>query len=391
MRDFAGAANSADGRSRSLTVVDGGATRAESVRAADGGAAGGHERRPGPRRRPGADHPNRSSTGCAAALAAGAVAVIPVMPVVDTVKTVDADHRRRTPPSRPEGGHRTAPRETCGRCRRRRASTSRRCRGPTKAAGRLRRRAGRRPSPTTPCWWNCCGVPVYAVRGASQSLKITTPLDLILAEGLLEGPPRRTLGGRLSMAEPASAGTRSRAPESVSTSTPTPPRTRPSRCGSAACCGKANAALPATPTAIRWRTPPPTRCSPPAESATWARTSAPTGPEYAGASGVTLLAEAARIVRAAGFRDRQHRRAVRGQPAQVRPAPGGIPGVLSAAAGAPVSVATTSDGLGFTAGRGDRGATAVVGLGPHRPGSDRVPWSPCPAGPGATATGRRAG
>jgi 2-C-methyl-D-erythritol 4-phosphate cytidylyltransferase len=32
------------------------------------------------------------------------------------------------------------------------------------------------------------GVPVHAVRGASQSLKITTPLDLILAEGLLEGP-----------------------------------------------------------------------------------------------------------------------------------------------------------------------------------------------------------
>jgi 2-C-methyl-D-erythritol 4-phosphate cytidylyltransferase len=32
------------------------------------------------------------------------------------------------------------------------------------------------------------GVPVHAVRGASQSLKITTPLDLVLAEGLLEGP-----------------------------------------------------------------------------------------------------------------------------------------------------------------------------------------------------------
>jgi len=32
------------------------------------------------------------------------------------------------------------------------------------------------------------GIPVHAVRGASQSLKITTPLDLILAEGLLEGP-----------------------------------------------------------------------------------------------------------------------------------------------------------------------------------------------------------
>jgi 2-C-methyl-D-erythritol 4-phosphate cytidylyltransferase len=32
------------------------------------------------------------------------------------------------------------------------------------------------------------GTPVHAVRGSSQSLKITTPLDLILAEGLLEGP-----------------------------------------------------------------------------------------------------------------------------------------------------------------------------------------------------------
>ena len=32
------------------------------------------------------------------------------------------------------------------------------------------------------------GIPVHVVRGSTQSLKITTPLDLILAEGLLEGP-----------------------------------------------------------------------------------------------------------------------------------------------------------------------------------------------------------
>jgi 2-C-methyl-D-erythritol 4-phosphate cytidylyltransferase len=32
------------------------------------------------------------------------------------------------------------------------------------------------------------GTQVFAVRGSTQSLKITTPLDLILAEGLLEGP-----------------------------------------------------------------------------------------------------------------------------------------------------------------------------------------------------------
>jgi 2-C-methyl-D-erythritol 4-phosphate cytidylyltransferase len=32
------------------------------------------------------------------------------------------------------------------------------------------------------------GTAVHAVRGSTQSLKITTPLDLIFAEGLLEGP-----------------------------------------------------------------------------------------------------------------------------------------------------------------------------------------------------------
>jgi 2-C-methyl-D-erythritol 4-phosphate cytidylyltransferase len=32
------------------------------------------------------------------------------------------------------------------------------------------------------------GIPVHVVRGSTQSLKITTPLDLIFAEGLLEGP-----------------------------------------------------------------------------------------------------------------------------------------------------------------------------------------------------------
>ena len=32
------------------------------------------------------------------------------------------------------------------------------------------------------------GIPVHVVRGSTQALKITTPLDLIFAEGLLEGP-----------------------------------------------------------------------------------------------------------------------------------------------------------------------------------------------------------
>lgn len=82
-------------------------------------------------------------------------------------------------------------------------------------------------------------------------------------------------------------------------------------------------------------------------------------PEFASASGVTLLAEAARIVRAAGFEIGN----VAVQFVATRPKFGPrreeSQRVLSEAAGAPISVtATTSDGLGFT-GRGE-GISAVA-------------------------------
>jgi 2-C-methyl-D-erythritol 2,4-cyclodiphosphate synthase len=82
-------------------------------------------------------------------------------------------------------------------------------------------------------------------------------------------------------------------------------------------------------------------------------------PEFAGASGVTLLTEAARIVRAAGFEIGNVAVQFVANRPKFGPRRQESQDVLSAAAGAPVSVtATTSDGLGF-AGRGE-GISAVA-------------------------------
>ncbi len=82
-------------------------------------------------------------------------------------------------------------------------------------------------------------------------------------------------------------------------------------------------------------------------------------PEWAGASGVTLLTEAARIVRAAGFRIGNVAVQVVGPRPKIGRRRAEAEKLLSAAVGAPVSVSgATTDGLGFP-GR-DEGLLAVA-------------------------------
>ncbi|WP_285245792.1 2-C-methyl-D-erythritol 4-phosphate cytidylyltransferase [Pseudarthrobacter sp. fls2-241-R2A-127] len=168
-----------------LTLVDGGATRADSVRAGMAALMEGtdavlvHDAAR-------ALTPESVFHRVAEALAAGAAAVIPVLPVVDTVKTVAATSGEDSM---------FAPEVVTGTARREELRAVQTPQGfkldtlvqAHRAAGGLDRQQSAAVTDDA-MLVEMLGTPVYAVRGSTQSLKITTPLDLIFAEGLLEGP-----------------------------------------------------------------------------------------------------------------------------------------------------------------------------------------------------------
>lgn len=168
-----------------VTIVDGGGTRADSVRAAIAALL--------PATQAVLVHdaaralaPEAVFHRVAEALAAGALAVIPVIPVVDTVKTV-APTTGDGAAIAPELVTGTAPRETLRAVQTPQGFELATLKRAHAAAAQFD--ASQSATVTDDAMLvELLGVPVHAVRGASQSLKITTPLDLIIAEGLLEGP-----------------------------------------------------------------------------------------------------------------------------------------------------------------------------------------------------------
>ncbi|ABY22163.1 2-C-methyl-D-erythritol 4-phosphate cytidylyltransferase [Renibacterium salmoninarum ATCC 33209] len=118
------------------------------------------------------------------ALEAGAQAVIPALAVVDTIKTAQPSTEREIAP---EQVHTTPQRDVLRAVQTPQGFDLATLRAAHEAASMFND-AQAAAITDDAMLVESQGVPVYIVRGSELSLKITTPIDLLIAEAMLEGP-----------------------------------------------------------------------------------------------------------------------------------------------------------------------------------------------------------